>query len=95
MLIICLPMCESNEVSSCEQLVMLAALLKCWGSNARSACSRCCYCRACQAIEDGDITANEDIKDRAKKLVDDHGWDKDAAKKIWCGACSQQSSWQR
>jgi len=36
------------------------------------------------AIEEGDIGPRDDPKDRQKKLVDTFGWDKDAAKKIWC-----------
>jgi elongation factor 2 len=36
------------------------------------------------AIEEGDISARDDPKDRAKKLVDNFGWDKEEAKKIWC-----------
>lgn len=37
-----------------------------------------------EAIDDGRITARDDPKLRSKTLVDDFGWDKDVAKKIWC-----------
>lgn len=35
-------------------------------------------------IENGDISPNQDAKERAKRLVDDFGWDKDDTVKIWC-----------
>ena len=37
-----------------------------------------------EAIEKEDITAKEDPKTRYRKLVDNHGWDVNDAKKIWC-----------
>eukprot|EP01023_Acetabularia_acetabulum_P015654 TRINITY_DN1764_c0_g2_i2.p1 TRINITY_DN1764_c0_g2~~TRINITY_DN1764_c0_g2_i2.p1 ORF type:complete len:875 (-),score=217.31 TRINITY_DN1764_c0_g2_i2:416-2704(-) len=37
-----------------------------------------------KAIEEGEIAANEDPKERGKKLVDNYGWDKELTKKIWC-----------
>ena len=37
-----------------------------------------------EKIDEGDIGAQEDVKLRGKKLVDDFGWDKDLTKKIWC-----------
>jgi elongation factor 2 len=36
------------------------------------------------AIEEGNIGPRDDPKERGKKLVDDFGWDKETAKKIWC-----------
>lgn len=36
------------------------------------------------AIEDGIITPRDDPKERQKRMVDDYGWDKEEAKKIWC-----------
>eukprot|EP01095_Lingulamoeba_sp_RSL-Kostka_P016250 TRINITY_DN789_c0_g1_i1.p1 TRINITY_DN789_c0_g1~~TRINITY_DN789_c0_g1_i1.p1 ORF type:complete len:840 (-),score=382.73 TRINITY_DN789_c0_g1_i1:301-2820(-) len=37
-----------------------------------------------EAIESGDITARDDIKPRARKLVDEYGWDLTDGRKIWC-----------
>ena len=37
-----------------------------------------------EKIDEGEIGAQEDVKLRGKKLVDDFGWDKDLTKKIWC-----------
>ena len=37
-----------------------------------------------QAIEDELITPKQDVKIRYKILQDDHGWDPNDAKKIWC-----------
>eukprot|EP01025_Chloroclados_australasicus_P019555 TRINITY_DN2067_c0_g1_i6.p1 TRINITY_DN2067_c0_g1~~TRINITY_DN2067_c0_g1_i6.p1 ORF type:complete len:843 (-),score=96.27 TRINITY_DN2067_c0_g1_i6:852-3380(-) len=36
------------------------------------------------AIEEGNISPSDDVKERGKKLVDNFGWDKDLSKKIWC-----------
>eukprot|EP00769_Ergobibamus_cyprinoides_P000182 gnl/Ergobibamus_cyprinoides/1176.p1 GENE.gnl/Ergobibamus_cyprinoides/1176~~gnl/Ergobibamus_cyprinoides/1176.p1 ORF type:complete len:427 (+),score=205.83 gnl/Ergobibamus_cyprinoides/1176:277-1557(+) len=35
------------------------------------------------AIEKGHIFPNQDVKERAKMLVDEHGWDVNDARKIW------------
>ncbi len=37
-----------------------------------------------ELMENGEINANQESKERAKKLADDHGWEKDDALKIWC-----------
>jgi elongation factor 2 len=37
-----------------------------------------------ELIENGDISANMDIKVRGKRLVDEFGWEKDDTTKIWC-----------
>lgn len=37
-----------------------------------------------ELIENGDISPNQDAKERAKRLVDDFGWEKDDTVKIWC-----------
>ncbi|KAJ7264851.1 eukaryotic translation elongation factor 2 [Mycena haematopus] len=36
-----------------------------------------------KAIEDGDVTAHDDFKLRARLLADEHGWDVSDARKIW------------
>ena len=36
------------------------------------------------AIEEGDISARDDLKPRARKLADDYGWDPTDGRKIWC-----------
>lgn len=36
------------------------------------------------AIEDGKITARQDLKERGRVLADDFGWDVGEARKIWC-----------
>lgn len=35
-------------------------------------------------IENNEISATQDIKERSKRLVDEFGWEKDDAAKIWC-----------
>lgn len=35
-------------------------------------------------IENNEISASQDVKERAKRLVDDFGWEKDDTVKIWC-----------
>jgi len=35
-------------------------------------------------IESGEIDASQDIKTRGKRLVEEFGWEKDDASKIWC-----------
>lgn len=35
-------------------------------------------------IENGEISATQDAKERAKRLVDEFGWEKDDTAKIWC-----------
>ena len=35
-------------------------------------------------IEDNEISATQDAKERAKRLVDEFGWEKDDTVKIWC-----------
>ena len=35
-------------------------------------------------IEEGEISASQDIKARAKRLADEFGWEKDDTTKIWC-----------
>ena len=37
-----------------------------------------------KAIEEGEITATQDVKARAKRLVDEFEWEKDDTLKIWC-----------
>jgi elongation factor 2 len=37
-----------------------------------------------QDIEDDKITSKQDPKERARRLQDDHEWDPNDAKKIWC-----------
>lgn len=37
-----------------------------------------------EAIDDGKVGPRDEPKARSKILVDDFGWDKDLAKKIWC-----------
>jgi elongation factor 2 len=37
-----------------------------------------------EAIDEGDIGAQDDVKVRGKVLVDKFGWDKELTKKIWC-----------
>jgi len=37
-----------------------------------------------KAIEDDDVSAKQDVKERARVLQDDHDWDPNDAKKIWC-----------
>jgi len=37
-----------------------------------------------ELIENGDISANMDVKVRGKRLVDEFGWEKDDTTKIWC-----------
>lgn len=37
-----------------------------------------------ELIENGDISPTQDPKERAKRLVDDFGWEKDDTAKIWC-----------
>lgn len=39
------------------------------------------------AIEEKVIQENEEMKVRARKLIDDFGWDKDYARKIWTFGC--------
>ncbi|KAF7364047.1 p-loop containing nucleoside triphosphate hydrolase protein [Mycena sanguinolenta] len=36
-----------------------------------------------KAIEDGDVTAHDDFKSRARFLADEHGWDVNDGRKIW------------
>lgn len=35
-------------------------------------------------IENGEISATQDAKERAKRLVEEFGWEKDDTVKIWC-----------
>jgi elongation factor 2 len=35
-------------------------------------------------IESGEISPTQDLKERAKRLVEEFGWEKDDAAKIWC-----------
>lgn len=35
-------------------------------------------------IENNEISATQDPKERAKRLVDEFGWEKDDTAKIWC-----------
>lgn len=37
-----------------------------------------------ELIENGEIGQTQDPKQRAKRLVDDFGWEKDDTQKIWC-----------
>ncbi|KAI9570377.1 P-loop containing nucleoside triphosphate hydrolase protein [Boletus coccyginus] len=37
-----------------------------------------------KAIENGDVSARDDFKARARVLADDYGWDVTDARKIWC-----------
>ena len=37
-----------------------------------------------EAIDEGKVGPRDEPKARSKILVDDFGWDKDLAKKIWC-----------
>ena len=37
-----------------------------------------------EAVDDGKVGPRDEPKARSKILVDDFGWDKDLAKKIWC-----------
>ncbi|KAI4323181.1 hypothetical protein L6164_022808 [Bauhinia variegata] len=37
-----------------------------------------------EAIDDGRVRAQDDLKARSRILSEEFGWDKDAAKKIWC-----------
>ena len=37
-----------------------------------------------QAIEDDKVTEKQDVKERMRVLQDDHDWDPNDAKKIWC-----------
>lgn len=48
------------------------------------------YCRAdpledglADAIEEGDVNPRDDVKTRARQLIDDYGWDAGEARKIW------------
>jgi len=48
------------------------------------------YCRACPledglatAIDDGDIGPRDEVKTRARKLIDEFSWDSGDARKIW------------
>jgi elongation factor 2 len=40
-----------------------------------------------KAINDGDIRPEGDVKERAKLLVEKHGWNKDEAVKLWTFGC--------
>ena len=37
-----------------------------------------------EAVDEGKVGPRDEPKARSKILVDDFGWDKDLAKKIWC-----------
>jgi len=37
-----------------------------------------------EAIDNGEITARDDLKPRARKLADEFGWDATDGRKIWC-----------
>lgn len=37
-----------------------------------------------EAVDDGKVGPRDEPKARSKILVDEFGWDKDLAKKIWC-----------
>ncbi len=38
----------------------------------------------CKAIDEKEISARDDPKELAKKLVDLYGWDATDSKKLWC-----------
>lgn len=46
----------------------------------------------CTDIEEGKITLNQDAKQRAKYLVEEHGFDVNESKKIWCFGPNQFDS---
>lgn len=43
--------------------------------------------KLCKAMDDGEISEEQEAKIRARKLADDFGWDVTEARKIWCFGC--------
>ncbi|CAH8570553.1 unnamed protein product [Schistosoma bovis] len=85
----CIPLKISNPVVSYRETVLEESNQTCLSKSPNK--HNRLYMRAlplseelAQDIDDGKITANQDVKDRSRYLIDNYGWDATEARKLWC-----------